>query len=375
MAKREAALMPDRRTQAAPATPSTAPAPLPRGLLDSLQLLSSVLFRVLVYVFLQWIPTSAAWPAVPLLFGTYAFTWSVHAWRLSRRNAAARALREMASAIPVGQLRLGAAAGRQAIAHTAGDEKPSEGSALLPAPATDEHAAPVAHVEPTKVARPGFFAKIAPSIFGLSTSSPGGNLLALAQHVLLLLFFLDAFSSPYLFPSHHEHTLHFARVGHLSPSSAVLHVRYPFPLGHEATSDWSSLLEDESGGRSTLRAGSEIYQNPAPLRIVYREALAPRAERDIDGRARSQPKRWERGPAVTLTEATDWTGTATLDGLWPATAYEWRLAFVHNSTFAPHPHRPRSFVTWPDPKLARKRLAGAPQGQEGQATPLDDPNQ
>ena len=210
---------------------------------------------------------------------------------------------------------------------------------------------------------------------GYSTRHRPWNILQLALHTLLLLFVLDLYYAPQLFPSHREATLRFARVGALSPTSATLHVRYPEPLPR-LTGLWETGIHEPG----VLTDASTL--NEAPLRVVWRRAheetpliRAPSAVRD--------PRRWERGPVLRLTNETDWTASAVIQDLWPATKYEWRLAFVHNNTFTPMPARPIPFVTWPDPRLSAYRqskfvatneTAASSSASSSLAAPLDDPN-
>ena len=201
-------------------------------------------------------------------------------------------------------------------------------------------------------------------VFGHSTSNRPWNMVQLVVHTLVLLFVLDLYYMPYMFPSHREASLKFARVGALSSSSATLHVRYPEPLPH-VTGLWETGIQD------ALVDASDI--NKSPLRIVWRRVH----ESEVKIRAPStvrDPRRWERGPVLHLSNESDWTATATLSDLWPATKYEWRLAFVHNNTFAPMPERPIPFVTWPDPRLSAYGKSKFVRTNKTSSIPLDDPN-
>lgn len=82
-------------------------------------------------------------------------------------------------------------------------------------------------------------------------------------------------------------------------------------------------------------------------------------------------KRWEKGPLLRLTNETDWNVVVRLENLFPSTEYEWRLAFIHNNTFAPHPSQSLKFTTWPDPREGGSRLDF---DEDGVGSPLDDPN-
>ena len=103
----------------------------------------------------------------------------------------------------------------------------------------------------------------------------------LVVHTLVLLFVLDLYYMPYLFPSHREASLKFARVGALGSSSATLHVRYPEPLPR-VTGLW------ETGIQEALVDASDI--NEAPLRIVWRRVHESEVKiRASQHRTRSTP--------------------------------------------------------------------------------------
>ncbi|WFD33793.1 alkaline phosphatase [Malassezia cuniculi] len=179
-------------------------------------------------------------------------------------------------------------------------------------------------------------------LFGVSTHSRKVNFVLLGFHTIVALFFLDFYYSPHMFPSYYDYNLRFARVGALTPNSATIHVRYPHPLP-----PLDGLWDNDNDG---VLYDASLYAE-TPVRVVWRRVLRHSAQVPA-GAAVRDPRRWERGPLLRLAEDSDWTATALIDNLWPATEYEWRLAFVHNNTFAPLPERPVSFVTWPDPKLA-----------------------
>lgn len=205
-------------------------------------------------------------------------------------------------------------------------------------------------------------------VTGQSTSCRRFNLVQLCIYTFVTLFVLDSYFSPYMFPSHREHSVRFARMGALSPSTATLHVRYPEPLP-PLTGLWDSGIED------TLQDAEKI--SAVPVRVVWRRVVDADASKLTAPSAVRDPRRWERGPVLTLSNATDWTATTTLTDLWPATRYEWRLAFVHNNTFAPLPERPIQFVTWPDPRLSayrKTRYVADAEAVDDVPAPLDDPN-
>lgn len=210
-------------------------------------------------------------------------------------------------------------------------------------------------------------------MLGTSTRHRAVNVVHLVMNALLLLLVWDLYFSPHMFPSHRAATLQFARMGHIGQSLAIVHVRYPTPLP-PLTGLWDIGI-DESGSLTD----AEVI-NAAPLRVVWRRVM----EADSDNAALSairDPRRWERGPLLYLNESADWTATATLSSLMPATMYEWRLAFVHNNTFAPMPARPHRFTTWPDPRLAAYHQtkhattnATGSAAAENALVPFDDPN-
>lgn len=219
---------------------------------------------------------------------------------------------------------------------------------------------------------------------GISTRCRRVNLCVLSVQTLLLLLFLDLYYSPFMFPSHLDYNLRFARVGALSPSTATLHLRFPHPLPPLDGLWEGDGIEDSPGVLTDAEALSA-----APVRVVWRRVVegsagaggagAPPPQR-AHGAASAlrDARRWERGPLVPLSAESDWTASVTLTDLWPATRYEWRLAFVHNNTFAPVPERPVQFVTWPDPRLSAylktKHADAAPASSADERSPVDDPN-
>ena len=201
-------------------------------------------------------------------------------------------------------------------------------------------------------------------LFGFSTRSRRLNIAQLVLHSILALLFLDFYYAPYMFPSHYGYNLRFARIGALTPTRATVHVRYPNPLPL-----LDGLWEDDAD--SGVLHDASMYAE-TPVRIVWRRVLGD-TPRIPAGAAVRDPRRWERGPLLRLAEDTDWTATAVIDDLLPATKYEWRLAFVHNNTFAPLPERPVSFVTWPDPRLS-SYLKTRRSTHTSPRYALDDPN-
>ncbi|WFD30297.1 alkaline phosphatase [Malassezia sp. CBS 17886] len=278
----------------------------------AVQVFAGALFRMFVYVFLRVIPASVGFYAL-YMYAVYLAAWLVH-------------------------------------------------SAYLPT------SAPRAQTS----GRTGGWCTATALLCGASTKNRRFNLVQLGVQTLLLLFFLDSYYSPYLFPSHREEHLRFARIGALSPTEATLHVRYPHPLPL-----LDGLWESDIDGVDSLQDAAAL--SDTPVRVVWRRL----AEHDdalrapASGAAVRDQRRWERGPLLRLAETSDWTATAKLQDLWPATRYEWRLAFVHNNTFAPLPDRAVQFITWPDPRLSaylKSRGRAALNASEDAAVPYDDPN-
>lgn len=443
--KREASLMPDSNDHrsSASAVQDVIDPLLSRGISDTVQVMASVVFRLATFIFLRWIPSGPlGWPVIPTAYALYTLFWLLHDWRVrsylssfvhtSQLSAAKHDLKRLGE-----KLETNAIGQNSVITRT--DAVKNE---VVPDNRQNGNMTPL---EAELELRPlSAWEMIKTVVLGHSTRSRIFNLSCFAAHTLLFLFYLDFFTSPYLFPSHLEHNLYFSRVGAIGPTSATVHVRYPFPLGHsyddgEGGEDllaglpfgkrnrrseratWGALIEEEATDGSLggfLHDGNGVFHNPEPLRIVYREIVdvgrsaasfssssSPPSSRgpyagqsssssddeaalagspaSIDGRPRATQRRWERGPLLRLTAESDWTASGTIDNLWPATQYEWRLAFVHNSTFAPEPVRARRFLTWPDPRLATEaKTRGVTRGTIDDTEafnfdkiPQDDPNQ
>jgi alkaline phosphatase D len=383
--KREAGLMPDADA-GGHIDPDEAfdKLNISRGIADRLQVFSSVFLRLSVYIFLRWIPSRLLTTLVPGLYTIYLLTWTF------RQNTVQSTIVDWMSNAQLSSAkddlkRLGASV----------SVHPEEGKVVDKFSKNPIEKQVVLHEtgkSSRKVGDLSTWQVIKMTILGHSTHSQSANRIAFGLHTMLFLWFLDSLWSPYLFPSHMEHNLQFVRVGALGPKSATLHVRYPFPMGLPEGTNWNAFIEEDAAG-GLLRSENDIYSNPEPVRVVYREVygsgytssnsgagVADEASPlgstgSIDGRPRSSPKRWERGPLLRLTANEDWTASAKLDGLWPATEYEWRLAFVHNSTFASMPSRSRRFVTWPDPRLSsQKGTVGVSTNINSTAAPLDNPN-
>lgn len=358
------------------------------GFIGFLQFLSSLLFKFTVYVFLRWIPTRLAHPVIPTLYTVYVLT---SLWRdLRIRNALTKHLDTLAAQVqdaaklePVSEDKQAKkedsaasetkAAPSYAQVAAAGVTKPeskTEEAAGTPAPTSDASAAPASRAQDLSI---GEWIKAV--VFGVSSRSPRLNLYIILAHTIALAMFLDSFFSPYLFPSHWDYNLSFARAGALGPTTAKLHVRYPHPL--PPFDGLQEDLSDEFGLTGVLRDGLE--PSPEPVRVIWRRLPDTDESAFADTADAGVSRRWERGPLLRLTEETDWTATAQLENLWPSTRYEWRLAFVHNNTFAPLPERAQQFTTWPDPRLShylqtRTSRDGGVDAFDAERSPYDDPN-
>lgn len=420
--KREASLMPDSTDHRASSSSLDEDPLLSRGASDTVQMMASIIFRVATFIFLRWIPSSPlGWPVIPMAYALYSVTWLLHDWRVrsyvsslfkeSQLRAAKQDLKQLGEQVKA------EASGQHTETEEAVENEAKPNGAVVPPNMTPREAE--LELRPLSA-----WETVQTLVSGHSTRSRRVNLAYFAAHALLFLFYLDFFTSPYLYPSHLEHNLYFSRVGAIGPTSATVHVRYPYPLGHPddysqggivglpfgkgneraERATWAALIEEEATDGSLggfLHDGNEVFRNPEPLRVVYREvidvgapsrsrrrspssasddeAALPGSPASIDGRPRAAQRRWERGPLLHITAKSDWTASGTIENLWPATQYEWRLAFVHNSTFAPEPVRARRFLTWPDPRLAAEAKTRGEEA-EGKAfdfdsIPQDDPNQ
>ncbi|KAE8267815.1 hypothetical protein A4X09_0g4543 [Tilletia walkeri] len=354
----------------------------PRGIADVLQVISSILLRLLVFIFLRWIPARGAVPVIPTLYGIYVLSWLLHDIRFrARLRSVAKAAQSAAGAEDLKQLADNVDVQPEAAALKVEPSVDTNGSKnLLLTPVASQTA--VEHIAetptPTDLAAqsdawPTVTGALSNLIFGVSTRSRRWNFWSLVGHTLLFAMFFDSFISPFLFPSYYEYNLRFARVGALGPTDAKIHIRYPHPLPL-----MDGLQEDivDEAGLAALRDSSIL--NPEPLRIVWREAsnTPDYSKAHVGGLGYTIPnqvKRWERGPLLRLTDSSDWTATGHIQNLWPATRYEWRLMFSHNSTFTPYPEQSRFFTTFPDPRLASNSLTGSKSGIE-ERNPVDDPN-
>ncbi|CAO1614130.1 unnamed protein product [Sympodiomycopsis kandeliae] len=379
--KRDSGLMPDaqtRATQEAAKQVQRLQQHHNRSLLDFLQALTSIVFRLGAYLFLRWIPGKATWPALPIVYTIYLLTWLIKdvGVRTAIRNwenaVPSKDLKELANGVSIGKEKIGSQVGNSHKAET-----------------NSQSAVTATNVSPPSS---GFFGKIFALITGLSVPNRNINLFNLAVHTTLLGLFLDSFASPYLFPSHYDHNLIFHRVGDIGPTHAKIQVRWPEPI------PLFEGLEETTQGSGILRDGSERVEKP--FRLVYREINSP-----IDGSlaAGRAANRWERGPLIPLSPEDDWVSTVSLSNLWPSTEYEYRLAWAHNNTFV-SPHRLLDFQgewhgsgsllsasnvnfvggrlkTWPDPRTGQG-LGGLAVGsesdvledEEGLNVPTDDPN-
>jgi alkaline phosphatase D len=225
--KREAALMPDSNTGAnARIHAAYDKLEISRGVADRLQVFSSVLLRLGIYIFLRWIPSRVLNPIVPGLYVVYLSTWLFRQSRVqsaivdwmsnAQLESAKHDLKRLGADVDVNK-------GEVAIVKK-GKKHPVENRHSEPVRAERAEAA-------RDVPRLSVWELFKTALLGHSTRSHRTNRISLAAHTIALLFFLDSLWSPYLYPSHLEHNLYFARIGALGPKSATVHIRYPYPLG------------------------------------------------------------------------------------------------------------------------------------------------
>ncbi len=408
-----------------------------------IQASSSLLFKFAVYVFLRWIPTSLAFPVIPVLYAIYAVT-SIYRDSVIRNAitihlakhddaAAARDLQQLAEKVEVTDTKIQTKATARPVENKPKDHitntsvksastsasyaDVAKGAKAAPASTTAETRRKAAH---SKVRRTSPFELAKALVLGTSTRSSRFNLYILLAHTLAFAVFLDSFLSPYLFPSHWDYNLSFARTGALGPTYAKIHVRYPPPelaaplnasanLAPPVTTSFDSLAVD-----SSLEAALPIQpaQQPIELLVKYRRALNHTANdeallKSTSSRSFGKPylanheSLWLNGPLITLRPENDWTATALIDDLWPSTTYEWGLSqfqpdsvdysdevrviekFVANDEIS----RRNFFTTWPDPRLSTymqskslgsRRIdlwnAASEEPVVEEANPLEDPN-
>ncbi|MCO5590212.1 hypothetical protein L7F22_044181 [Adiantum nelumboides] len=351
------------------------------GIFGRLQVIMSVLLRLGAFLYLRWVPNTLLMKLMHFFYAFYFLGWSIRQLSISKQVFN---LIDQANILPA-KADLKSLADRVEVENQSTGLVKSNGNKDPVEHKVDQNGTEVETEKEALIQSLSVWELTKVIFLGRSTRSSTINLLSLGFHTLLFLFFLDAAWTPYIFPSHHEHNLHFAHVGALGPKTATIHVRYPFPLGQRDDYLNGGLIEqiDESGTfDSALRDAQSLFDNPEPLRVVYREVRniileSNSAANSIDGRIRTQAKRWERGPLLKLGAESDWTGSAKIEGLWPATEYEWRLAFAHNSTFTSVPSHPRKFITWPDPRLSDDKhtlsVLHAARNEDDSA-PFDDPN-
>lgn len=387
MAKREAHLMPDADTgkkhlKSKPKKDDVIKSIEEAvGVFGRLQVIMSILLRFGAFLYLRWVPNTLLMKLMHLFYAFYLLSWSIRQLSISKK---VYSLIEQRNILP-------AKADLKSLANRV--EVDSQSKELINQNGEKDPIDHTLHPNGTSIEteKEGLIRSLSVwelikvILFGRSTRSSSINVLSATFHTILFLFFLDAAWSPYIFPSHYEHNLHFAHIGALGPKSATIHVRYPFPLGQRDDYLNGGLIEQDNGESSfdgALRDAESLFENPEPLRVVYREVRnvileSNSAANSIDGQIRTQTKRWERGPLLKLSAESDWTGVAKIEGLWPATEYEWRLAFAHNSTFTSVPSHARKFITWPDPRLSddKQTLTVLHTARnEDDSAPFDDPN-
>ncbi|SPO28554.1 uncharacterized protein UTRI_04432 [Ustilago trichophora] len=408
------------------------------GLLGLIQAISSLLFKFAVYVFLRWIPTSLAYPVIPALYAVYVLT-SIYRDRVIRNaitdhisrhdQAAARDLQQLAEKVEVTDTKIQIKATAKPIENKPSDQnngipvKPASSSVSYAdvakgakkAPSVSNTSTSTSHrAAHSNLGRTSPFEVLKALVFGTSTRSSRFNFYVILAHTLAFAVFLDSFLSPYLFPSHWDYNLAFARTGALGPTYAKVHVRYPPPelagvpnaspvLTPPLANSFDSLAVD-----TPLDTAGSIQQTVQPIELLvkYRRALNLTEEDDAFRKTTraygkqylaSHDSLWLNGPLITLRPENDWTATALIDDLWPSTTYEWGLSqfqpehvdqsdevrviekFVANDAIS----RRNFFTTWPDPRLSsymqskslgsRRIDLGATQVAQ-ETNPLEDPN-
>lgn len=415
------------------------------GILSLVQASSSILFKFAVFVFLRWIPTSLAFPVIPVVYAVYVVTSFYHDYvirnaistHLTKHNqAAARDLQQLANKIEVTDSKVPTKVTAKPIENQpAGSNngtptKPASSSASYADVAKGSKAAPTARsassasssaaqqhlTSHSKLSRASPFEMLKALILGTSTRSTSLNFYIILAHTLGFVLFLDAFLSPYLFPSHWDYNLAFARTGALGPTYAKVHVRYPPPelggapnastiLPTPLASTVEHLTADTSLSTAQLVATSA---QPIELLVKYRRALNHTEQDDAftkssHGYGRQyvagRESLWLNGPLITLRPENDWTASALIDDLWPSTTYEWGLSqfqpehadysdevrviekFIPNDEIS----RNNYFTTWPDPRLSTymqsktltsRRVTSSKDAAESEpvTNPLEDPN-
>ncbi|KDN50353.1 hypothetical protein K437DRAFT_64978 [Tilletiaria anomala UBC 951] len=341
--------------------------------LMSIQTLSSSLLRLMVYVFLRWIPTSIVVKPIPIAYLLY-----LGAYLLNRAR----------SHEPVEQNERAV----ESVTANSNPENPAVSTPSQKGTAQSRDAKAAAAQAPGNCGRRGVLVKrkrrigifdaLFALLFGSLSSSSTLNKLVLLLNTLAFAWFADSVLSPIAFPSHWEHHLHFFRTGAIGPTFAKLHIRYPFPFGESAySSNESAPITSIDGLPVYTESDPVILSNPEPMRVIYREALSNSISSSSPSKvAVKEAHRWERGPLLRLTPDSDWTATAQLSDLWPATEYEWSVVFAHNHT-RPREERVQRFVTFPDPMLSRARAGTAKTvvgptawREDEDQNPLDDPN-
>lgn len=404
------------------------------GVVSIVQALSSLLFKFAVFVFLRWIPTSLAHPVIPALYVVYLLTsiyrdyairnaLSIHK---ASHAAAARNLQQLAEKVEVTQAKIQDKPSAKPVENKPADQNGASAKAdtsaasyadvakgAKPAPTTTSSAASHDNTADTQAHNASAFELVKALVFGSSTRSSRINFYIILAHTLAFALFVDSFLSPYLFPSHWDYNLAFARTGALGPTYAKVHIRYPPPELLSAPNASAALAPNLANSFDSLAvdaASNGVASEPQPIELLvkYRRALNLTEQDDSfrkPSRAyghnylASHESLWLNGPLITLRPENDWTATAVIDDLWPSTTYEWGLSqfqpehvdhsdevrviekFVANDAIS----RRNYFTTWPDPRLSSymqsKSLgphrAGAGNGvdePQEETNPLEDPN-
>ncbi|KAJ1033965.1 hypothetical protein NDA16_000173 [Ustilago loliicola] len=412
------------------------------GLLSLVQALSSILFKAAVYIFLRWIPTSLAYPVIPILYAVY-LVMSIYrdivirnaiTDHLSKQQAAAaRDLQQLADKVEVTDTKIQTKATAKPVENKPSDQNGgssakaasssasyadvAKGAKSAPIPASSSSTSTSHETTHSKLRSTGPFELLKALVLGTSTRSSRLNFYVILAHTFAFVLFLDSFLSPYLFPSHWDYNLAFARTGAVSPTYAKVHIRYPPPELAGAPNASAVLTPplansfDSLAIETPFAASPSAQQSAQPIELLvkYRRALNLTEEDDAfrqTSRTYGKPylanheSLWLNGPLITLRPENDWTATVLIDDLWPSTTYEWGLSqfqpehldqtseevrviekFVANDEIS----RRNFFTTWPDPRLStymqskslgsrRIGLSEAAQEAVEENNPLEDPN-
>ncbi|GAA5858269.1 hypothetical protein JCM1840_001122 [Sporobolomyces johnsonii] len=174
-------------------------------------------------------------------------------------------------------------------------------------------------------------------VFGTPTpTSRFLNLFGWILNFALFLLTMDAIWTPVIWMD--ETSLAFVRVGAVSHNTVKLIARIP-----PESSLIPGLVGAVVNNTATAATASEGFlpvDDFQGAKVVYRP---------------TKPLgKWIAGPEIHTSEGSDWVNTVKLDGLWASTEYEYRLLrptlqTAHHPAFA----HSRTFTTFPDPSLSQ----------------------